>query len=144
MTETPEGVGNPPPEPNLQDTAEPTPTVTRAPTAEMTESASHTAESRSRRRWPETTRNRIAVSVAIAAGAVVVVGAIFTSGVAVGAHTGGDSDSHVQWGRQSAASASGELTPIDEILIIPRGENAGAPNGFIITGTEPASVTSPG
>ena len=127
MTETPEGLGNPPPEPNLQETTDPTPTVRR-----------------SRWRWPEKTRNRLAVSVAIAAGAVAVVAAIFTSGIAVGAHAGGDGDSHVQWGRHSAASAGSELTPIGEILIIPGHETAGPSNGFIITGSESASMTSPG
>jgi len=126
MTETTEGPGNPPPQPNLQATTEPTPTVRR-----------------SRWRWPETTRNRIAASVAIAAGTVAVVGAIFTSGVAVGAHAGGDGESHVQWGRHSAASAGRGLTPIGEVWIIPGDGTAGAPNGLIITGSESASMTNP-
>jgi hypothetical protein len=143
MTETPEGLGNPSSEPTLQGAAEPTPDVTRTPTAELTGSTSRIAESRSRWRWPEKTRNRIAVSVAIAAGAVAVVAAIFTSGVAVGAHAGGDGEPHVQWGRHSAASASREFRPFAQIWIIPGHETAGASDGFIVTGSESASMTMP-
>src|ERR1700741_2712434 len=101
MTEIPEGPGNPPSEPNMQETTEPIPDVTPTPDGEGTGPASRTAESRSRWRWPAKTRNRIAASVAVAAGAAAIVAAVFTGGLAVGAHTAGHGEGHHQRGPDS-------------------------------------------
>ena len=138
MTEIPEGPGNPPSEPNLQETTEPIPDV------EAAGPASPTAESRSRWRWPAKTRNRIAASVAVAAGAAAIVAAIFTGGVAAGAHTAGLGEGHHQSGHYSAAAAQREGAPAQQIWIIPEGPGATGHDGFIITGTESASLASPG
>jgi hypothetical protein len=155
MSETHEGPGNPPPGPKSDEVTEPTPTatneptteptsaVTGTPTAEMPGTAPHTAESRARWRWPEKTRNRIAASVAIAAGGVAIVAAVFIGGFAVGSHTGGYGEFHDRSSHQSEMSAHREHTPMEQIWIIPGDGSTGAPNGFIITGTESASTTSP-
>ena len=144
MTEIPEGPGNPPSEPNMQETTEPIPDVTPAPDVEASGPASPTAESRSRWRWPAKTRNRIAASVAVAAGAAAIVAAIFTGGVAAGAHTAGLGEGHHQSGHYSAAAAQREGAPAQQIWIIPEGPGATGHDGFIITGTESASLASPG
>jgi len=144
MTEIPEGPGNPHPETNLQETTETIPDVTHAPDVEATGAASPTAESRSRWRWPAKTRNRIAASVAVAAGAAAIVAAIFTGGVAAGAHTAGLGEGHHQSGHYSAAAAQREGAPAQQIWIIPEGPGATGHDGFIITGTESASTASPG
>jgi hypothetical protein len=144
MTEIPEGPGNPPSEPNLQETTEPIPDVTPAPDIEAAGPASPTAESRSRWRWPAKTRNRIAASVAVAAGAAAIGAAVFTGGLAVGAHTAGHGEGHHQWGHYSAAAAQREGAPVEQIWIVPGGPGATGHDGFIITGTESASTASPG
>ncbi|WP_232425732.1 hypothetical protein [Mycobacterium sp. JS623] len=144
MTEIPEGPGNPPSEPNLQETTEPIPEVTPAPDIEAAGPASPTAESRSRWRWPTKTRNRIAASVAVAAGAAAIGAAVFTGGLAVGAHTAGHGAGHHQWGHYSAAAAQREGAPVEQIWIVPGGPGATGQDGFIITGTESASMASPG
>jgi hypothetical protein len=104
-------------------TTDPTPAATSTPTAEVTGTAPPTSESRAGWRWPENRRNRIAASVAIAAGAVAVVAAIFTGGVAAGAHGGGDGEL-AWWGHHSEMSADREHTPTGQVLIIPGGETA--------------------
>ena len=144
MTEKPKGPGNPHPETNLQETTETIPDVTHAPDVEATGAASPTAESRSRWRWPAKTRNRIAASVAVAAGAAAIVAAVFTGGLAVGAHTAGHGEGHHQWGYYSAASAQREGAPVEQIWIVPGGPGATGHDGFIITRTESASTASPG
>jgi len=144
MTEIPKGPGNPHPETNLQETTETIPDVTHAPDVEATGAASPTAESRSRWRWPAKTRNRIAASVAVAAGAAAIVAAVFTGGLAVGAHTAGHGEGHHQWGYYSAASAQREGAPVEQIWIVPGGPGATGHDGFIITRTESASTASPG
>jgi hypothetical protein len=144
MTEIPEGLGNPPSEPNLQEATEPIPDVTHVPDVEATGPASPTTQSRSRWRWPAKTRNRIAASVTVAAGAAAIVAAVFTGGVAVGAHTAGHGEGHHQWGHYSAAAAQRKDAPAEQILIIPGGPGVTGHDGFIITGTESASMASPG
>ena len=157
MTETP-GPSDTPPEPNSNETTEPTPAATSeataeptptatgeptteptpaatsTPTAEVTGTAPPTSESRARWRWPENRRNRIAASVAIAAGAVAVVAAIFTGGVAVGAHAGGDGE-HARWGHHSEMSADREHTPAGQVVIIPGGETARGYDAYIVAGS---------
>jgi hypothetical protein len=73
-------------------------------------------------------------SVAIAAGAVAVVTAIFTGGVAVGAHAGGDGE-HDSWGHHSEMSADREHTPTGQVLIIPGGESARGHDVYIVGGS---------
>jgi len=157
MTETP-GPSDTPPEANSNETTEPTPAATSEPTAESTPTATGepateptpaatstpTADvtgtappnsaSRAAWRWPENRRNRIAALVAIAAGAVAVVAAIFTGGVAVGAHAGGDGE-HAPWGHHSEMSADREHTPTGQVLIIPGGETARGHDVYIIAGS---------
>ncbi|HZA12264.1 hypothetical protein [Mycobacterium sp.] len=152
MTETPGRPSDPPPEPNSDETTEPTPAATgeaateptpaatreaiteptpaatSAPTAEMTGTAPRTADSSARWRWLKNP-NRIAASVAIIAGAVAVVAAVFTSGFVVGAHAGGEH--HDRWRQHSEMSAGREHTPPGKIWIIPgRGHDA-----FIVAGS---------
>src|ERR1700736_5171563 len=157
MTETP-GPSDTPPEPNSNETTEPTPAATSeptaeprptatgepptepmpaatsTPTAEVTGTAPPASESRARWRWPENRRNRIAASVAISAGAVAVVAAIFTGGVAVGAHAGGDGE-NARWGGHSEMSADREQTPMGQVLIIPGGATASGHDAYIVVGS---------
>jgi len=158
MTETP-GPGDTPPEPNSNETTEPTPAATSEPTAEPTPTATGepttepmtaatseptvempgtaptTAESRARRRWPKNRLNRIAASVAIVAGAFAVVAVIFTSGVVVGAHADGVGEHHDRWSNHSEMSAGSEHSPTGQIWIIPGGETARGHDGYIIVGS---------
>ena len=156
MTETP-GPSDTPPEPNSNEaaqtpaatseptagptptataepTTEPTPAATSTPPAEVTGTAPPTSESRAKRRWPQNRRNRIAASVAVAAGAVAVVAAIFTGGVAVGAHAGGDGE-NARWGGHSEMSADREQTPMGQVLIIPGGATASGHDAYIVVGS---------
>ena len=136
MTETPEGAGDLQPEPKPDETAEP---VRESPAASDTpaaEAAPSTTQQRNRWRWPQNRTNRIAASVAILAGAVAVVAAIFTSGVVVGAHTGEFGKHQHRWGQQSEMSADREHAPTGQILIIPGGAVAGGHDGYIVTGSE--------
>jgi hypothetical protein len=123
MTEIPGRPSDPAPEQNSDATTEQTPVATSIPAAEATETPSPgTGKPRLKWRWPENTRNRIAASVAIAAGAVAVVAAIFMGGVAVGAHAGGGAN-HDRLDH-SEVSAQREDTPTDQIWIIPTGAAA--------------------
>ena len=134
MTETQGGASNPAPEPHSDPTTEPTRVATGAP-AETTRSAPGPDQPRSRWRWPQTTRNRIAASVGIAAAAVVVVAGVFTGGVVAGEHSG-DGTHHTGWHQHSQMSADRESTPIGEIWIFPSGASGAGHGGFIATGSE--------
>jgi hypothetical protein len=126
MTETPESASSTAPEPNSDPTTGPTPVVTGvAP--------------RVRWRWPQTTRNRIAASVGIAAAAVAIVAGVFTGGVIAGQHSG-DGARHAGWGQHSQMSADRESSPIGEIWIFPDGASAAVPGGFIVTASEASST----
>lgn len=157
MTETP-GPSDTPPEPNSNEATEPTPAATSEPTpgptptatgepateptpattstppAEVTGTAPPTSESRAKWRWPQNRRNRIAASVAVAAGAVAVVAAIFTGGVAVGTHAGGDGE-NARRGDHSEMSADREHTPMGQVLIIPGGATASGHDAYIVVGS---------
>ena len=143
MTETPEGPGNPPPEPKSDETTEPVRESLAASDAPAAEAAPRTTESRRRWRWPENRTNRIAASVAILTGAVAVVTAIFTSGVVVGAHTGEFGEHHHRWGQQSEMSADRQHAPTGQILIIPGGAAAGGHNGYIVAGSDTSIYSGP-
>jgi hypothetical protein len=136
---TPAATGEPTTEPTPtvpgEPTIEPTPAATSAPTAEVSGTAPGTAKPRARWRWPENRRNRIAASVAIVAGAVAVVAAIFTSGVVVGAHAGGDAEHHDRWGDHWEMSADREHAPTSQIWIIPGGNTPRGHDGYIIAGS---------
>jgi hypothetical protein len=134
MTETPGRSSDPAPEQNSDATTEPTPVATSVPVAEDTGTAPDAGKPRVRWRWPEKTRNRIAASVAIAAGAVAVVAAIFMSGVVVGAHSYGDN--HNRLGPQISAQREG--TPAEQIWIIPGGSD-----GYIVAGSVATDYEQP-
>jgi hypothetical protein len=131
---TSEPTAEPTPTATGEPTTQPTPAATSTPTAEVSGTAPPTSESRARWRWPGNRRNRLAASVAIAAGAVAVVAAIFTGGVAVGAHAGGDGE-HARWGHHSEMSADREHAPTGQVLIIPVGETARGHDVYIIAGS---------
>ncbi|HET7667264.1 MAG TPA: hypothetical protein VFK56_14600 [Mycobacterium sp.] len=121
MTETPQGASNPLPEPNSDPTTEPAPVVTSV--------ARH-----ARWRWPQTTRNRIAASVGIAAAAVAIVAGVFTGGVVAGQHSV-DGAGQSGWREHSAQlSADRAGAPISEIWIFPDGAAAAGSGGYLVTG----------
>jgi len=135
MTETQGGASNPAPEPNSGPTTEPAPVATGVAPAETTRSAPGPDQPRARLRWPQTTRNRIAASVGIAAAAVVVVAGVFTGGVLAGEHSG-DGANHTGWDQHSRMSADRERTPVGEIWIFPDAASGAGHGGFIVTGSE--------
>jgi hypothetical protein len=135
MSETQGGASNPAPEPNPDPTTEPTPVATGAAQAETTRSAPGPNRPRARWRWPQTTRNRIAASVGIAAATVAVVAGVFTGGVVAGEHSG-DGAHHTGWDRHSQMSADRESAPIGEIWIFPGGASGVGHGGLIVTGSE--------
>jgi hypothetical protein len=128
---TSEPTTEPTPTATGEPTTEPTTAATSAPAAEVTGTVSRTGESRARWRWPANPRNRIAALVAIVAGAVAVVAAIFTTGIVVGAHAGADGEHHDGWGHHSEISADREHSATG-IWIIPGGETARGHDGYII------------
>jgi hypothetical protein len=141
MSELPGHPGDLPPEPNSDATTEPTPAVTSVQASEVTGTAPRAGKPRAKRRWPQTRRNQIAASVAIAAGAVAIVAAVFTGGVAAGSHVGvGD---HGRWGSHSEMSAQPDGIPTEQIWILPEGPSAPGHGGYIVTGSVAAGYDQP-
>jgi hypothetical protein len=134
MSELPGHLGDLPPEPNSDAATEPTPVVTSVQAPDVTGTAPRTGKSRAKWRWPHTRRNQIAASVAIAAGAVAIVAAVFTGGVAVGSHVG-VGEHHGRWGNHSEMSAQREGIPTEQIWIFPEGASAPGHPAPILTGS---------
>jgi hypothetical protein len=134
--------GDLPPEPHSDATTEPTPVATEVHTADTTATLPTTGNPRAKWRWPQTRRHQIAASVAIAAGAVAIVAAVFTGGVAVGSHVA-TGDHHGQWGRDSEMSAQRAGIPTEQIWIIPEGAAAPGGPGYLVTGSVAALDDQP-
>ena len=141
MSELPGYPGDLPPEPNSDATTEPTPVVTSVQAPEVTGTAPSAGKPRARWRWPQTRRNQIAASVAIAAGAVAIVAAVFTGGVAVGSHVG--VVDHGRWGGHSEMAAQRDGIPTEQIWILPEGPSAPEHGGYIVTGSVAAVDDQP-
>ena len=116
-------------EPTAETTAEQTEPIPAQTSEPTTEETAHVTQSGSRLQWFDRPNrlNRIAALVAIIAGAVVVVGGIFGTGVMVGAHTSAHSGDLERPGHHSEMSAGPRRLPIGQIWIVPGG---GDPNGL--------------